>query len=134
MTLRAVADTHAVIWYLYDDPHLSPAARKLIEDAVVAGDQVGVSAITLAEILYLGEKGRIQPEALGRVLGALDESQAVLRGLPVDQAVVAVMSTVDRNEIPDLPDRIIAATARLHDVPLISRDRAIRLTTVETVW
>jgi PIN domain nuclease of toxin-antitoxin system len=27
VTLRAIADTHSVIWYLYDDPRLSPAAR-----------------------------------------------------------------------------------------------------------
>ena len=51
--LRAVADTHAVIWYLYDDPRLSPSARALIEEAAAAGDQVGVSAITLAEMVCL---------------------------------------------------------------------------------
>jgi PIN domain nuclease of toxin-antitoxin system len=76
--LRAVADTHAVIWYLYDDPRLSESARTLITQAASAGDEIGFSAITLAEIVYLSEKGRIHPEALGRVLTALDEPGAVL--------------------------------------------------------
>lgn len=35
--LQAVADTHAVIWYLYDDRRLSAAARATFEEAVRAG-------------------------------------------------------------------------------------------------
>ena len=130
---QAVADTHCVIWYLYDDPRLSLRARALIAEAASAGDQIGFSSITLAEVVYLGEKGRIHPEALGRVLATLDEPRAVLRDLPLDRAVVAVMPSVDRSDVPDLPDRIIAATARLYEVPVISRDRQIRLSTVETI-
>jgi PIN domain nuclease of toxin-antitoxin system len=132
--LRAVADTHTVIWYLYDDPRLSERARTLIEEAAGTGGQIGVAAITLAEIVYLSEKGRIHREALARVLAALDDPRAVLRDLPLDRAVVAVMQSIDRSEVPDLPDRIIAATARLYQVSLISRDRQIGLSTVETVW
>lgn len=132
--LRAVADTHTVIWYLYDDPRLSQRARTLIEQAASASDQIGFSTITLAEVLYLSEKGRIHREVLGRVLAELDEPRAVLQDLPLDRAVVAVMPSVDRSEVSDLPDRIIAATARNYGVPLISRDRRIRLSTVETIW
>jgi len=44
------------------------------------------------------------------------------------------MPTIDRRQVPDLPDRIIAATASLHGVPLISRDRAIRLSGLPTIW
>lgn len=132
--LRAVADTHTVIWYLYDDPRLSHRARSAIEEVAGAGDHIGVSAITLAEILYLSEKGRVHPEALGRVLSALDEPGVVPQDLPLDRAVVAVMPSVDRSQVPDLPDRIIAATARLYEVPLISRDRQVRLSGVETIW
>jgi predicted nucleic acid-binding protein len=43
------------------------------------------------------------------------------------------MPSIDRSEVPDLPDRVIAATARLYEVPVISRDRQIRLPTVETI-
>lgn len=132
--LRAVADTHTIIWYLYDDPRLSQRARALIEEATSAGDQIGFSTITLAEIVYLSEKGRIHAEALGRVLAALDEPGAVLRDLPLDRAVVGAMPSVNRSEIPDLPDRIIAATARLYDIPVVSRDGRIRLSVVDTIW
>jgi PIN domain nuclease of toxin-antitoxin system len=132
--LRAVADTHAVIWYLYDDPRLSATARTVIEEAVAAGDQIGFSTITLAEIIYLGEKGRLHPDVFGRLIGALDQPSAVLRELPFDRAVAAAMPTIARDRVPDLPDRIIAATAQLHDVPLISRDRQITLAGLSTIW
>ena len=33
-----------------------------------------------------------------------------------------------------MPDRIIAATAQYLGLPLISRDRKIRLSAVETIW
>jgi PIN domain nuclease of toxin-antitoxin system len=134
LTLRAVADTHAVIWYVYDDPRLSPRARALIEEAAAAGDEVGFSAITLVEILYLTERGRIQPRALEAVSTAIDAPDAVLRELPLDRAIVALMPDVRREDVPELPDRIIAATARRHEVPLISRDREIRATSLVTVW
>jgi PIN domain nuclease of toxin-antitoxin system len=134
LTLWAVADTHTIVWYLYDDSRLSERARTVMESAELSGHQIGVSAITLAEIVYLAEKGRIQSEALGRALAALDKPETMMRELAFDRKVVAVMSTVDRNEVPYLPDRIIAATARLYEVPVISRDRQIRASTVETIW
>jgi PIN domain nuclease of toxin-antitoxin system len=40
VTLRAVADTHSVIWYLHADRRLSRAARAAFEEAAAAGDQV----------------------------------------------------------------------------------------------
>lgn len=52
----------------------------------------------------------------------------------IDREVFMVMATISRNEIPDLPGRIIAATAQLRQVPIISWDRQIRLCAAETVW
>lgn len=132
--LRAVADTHTVIWYLYDDPRLSEAARTSIEEAVASGHTIGFSTLTLAEILYLGEKGRIHDEAFRRLLAAIDRPGVVLRPLPFDRSVADAMQRVDRDRVPDLPDRIIAATALLYDVPLIGRDRRIRVSGITTIW
>ncbi len=44
------------------------------------------------------------------------------------------MTRVMRAEVPDLPDRIIAATALHLEVPVISRDRKIQASSLETVW
>ena len=37
-------------------------------------------------------------------------------------------------KIPNLPDRIIAATALYAKVPVISRDRKIKLSSIQTIW
>jgi PIN domain nuclease of toxin-antitoxin system len=67
----AIADTRTVIWYLFSDPGLGRAASDFIDDALATnGDQIGVSAITFAEMVYLIEKGRISRNAmndLGRI-------------------------------------------------------------------
>ncbi len=62
--LHAIADTHAVIWYIFADNRLSITARTTIEEAAARGDQIAFSSITLAEIVYLIEKGRINTGTL----------------------------------------------------------------------
>jgi PIN domain nuclease of toxin-antitoxin system len=54
----AIADTHAAIWYLFSDPRLGTAASAFIDQTIAAGDHIGISAITIAEMVYLSEKGR----------------------------------------------------------------------------
>lgn len=132
--LRAVADTHAVIWYIFADNRLSTTARTTIENIAANGDQVAFSSITLAEIVYLSERGRIDSATLNRLLNAVGSEDAVLVEVPFDRDVAQAMLLVDRAEIPDLPDRIIAATAVHFGVPLISRDRRIQLSDVDTIW
>jgi PIN domain nuclease of toxin-antitoxin system len=132
--LRAVADTHAVIWYIFADNRLSTTAQTTIENIATNGDKVAFSSITLAEIVYLSERGRIHSATLNRLLNAVDSEDAVLVEVPFDRDVAQAMRLVDRAEIPDLPDRIIAATAVHLGVPLISRDRKIQLSDVDTIW
>jgi PIN domain nuclease of toxin-antitoxin system len=132
--LRAVADTHTVIWYLYNDARLSSTARTWIEDAAAADEQIAVSTITLAEMIYLIEKRRIDAAALARLMTDLEAADAVLVEIPFDRRVAQAMARVVRTEVPDLPDRIIAATALHLGVPVISRDRKIQASSLETVW
>jgi PIN domain nuclease of toxin-antitoxin system len=69
--IAGVADTHAGLWYLFGDPHLSPAAKLAIETAARSRQKIAVSAITLAEIVYLVEKGRIRASAYDDLQDAL---------------------------------------------------------------
>jgi PIN domain nuclease of toxin-antitoxin system len=133
--LRAVADTHAIIWYIFNDSRLSDTARNTIETIANEGNLVGFSALTLAEMVYLSEKGRIAVTTFDRLLGEVDKKDSVLTEiLFFDRHIARAMKNVERTQIPDLPDRIIAATALYHDVPLISRDRKILLSSISTIW
>jgi PIN domain nuclease of toxin-antitoxin system len=131
--LVAATDTHALLWYLYDDQRLSGRARSFLDDATEGADTVAVSSITPAEIVYLVEKRRVPPQSLERVLVVLRQGAPFVE-IPVDRNVVRSMVRISRRDVPDLPDRIIAATALRLGVPLISRDGRIRLSSVPTIW
>jgi PIN domain nuclease of toxin-antitoxin system len=132
--LVAVADTHAVIWYLFADPRLGKAASAFIDKTIGNGNYIGVSAMSLAEMVYLIEKGRIPGGALQDVYTAIADPKAVLQHVPLDHKIAMTMMQVSRQDIPDLPDRVIAATAQRYGVPLLSRDRRIRSSTIKTIW
>ena len=132
--IRAVADSHAMLWYIFTDPRLSHTARRTIENAMASGDQIAISSITLAEIIYLSEKGRVHSDTFTRLLLALENPDPLFVEVPFDRHIAEAMRKVERNEIPDLPDRIIAATGLHLGVPVITADRKIRLSGVSTIW
>ena len=47
----AIADTHAVVWYLFNNPKLSVRARQNIDGALQVRNHIGVSSISVAEIV-----------------------------------------------------------------------------------
>ncbi|MEZ4864602.1 MAG: type II toxin-antitoxin system VapC family toxin [Caldilineaceae bacterium] len=134
MTIVAVADTHALIWYLYGDSRLSPRARQVFEDAANQGELITISSITLAGIVYLSEKGRIALTALQLILAELNSAVAMLTETPVDRSIISAMSSINRNNVPELPDRIIAGTAIHLQVPSISRDSKLQASPITTIW
>jgi PIN domain nuclease of toxin-antitoxin system len=127
----AIADTHTAIWYLFSDSRLGRAASAFIDDTIAAGDHIGVSAISIAEMVYLIEKGRIPANALNDLHTATADPKAVLRHVPLDENIAMKMSEVPRQDLPDLPDRAIAATALFYGVPVLSR---IRASAIQTIW
>lgn len=132
--ILAIADTHAVIWYLFSDSRLGNAASAFIDAAVAKGDHIGVSAISIAEMVYLIEKGRIPANALKELHTATADPGAVLQHLPLDENIAMQMTEIPRQDLPDLPDRVIAATARFYNVPVLSRDHRIRSSTIQSIW
>lgn len=132
--VAGVADTHAAVWHLFNDARLSIPASRFIDDAAAAGSRIVVSAISLAEVVYLIEKGRLPESAYAELTAALANPDYVLKEAPFTADIVEAMRQVARAEVPDMPDRIVAATAVYLNVPVISRDGRIRSSNVQTVW
>jgi PIN domain nuclease of toxin-antitoxin system len=130
----AIADTHATIWYLFSDPRLGTAASTFIDKTIAGGDHIGISAITIAEMVYLIEKGRIPAGALNELRAATVDPATVLRHVPFDENIATKMTEVPRQDVPDLPDRVIGATALHYGVPVLSRDSRIRASSIQTIW
>jgi PIN domain nuclease of toxin-antitoxin system len=132
--LRAIADTHSLVWFLAADSRLSESARAVFDQAALAGELIGVSAISLVEVLYLEEKGRLPEGSLRRILDSMAQPESPLVEIPLDRNVALAMAGVSRAEVPEMPDRIIAGTALAANVPVISRDGKITLSAVPTIW
>jgi PIN domain nuclease of toxin-antitoxin system len=132
--LIAIADTHAIVWYALQDPHLSAIARQTMQDAFTRRDEIGVASISLVEIIYLMEKGRVVPHTLQTIQRLLHDSTYGLRLIELDESIAEALATIPRVQVPDMPDRIIAATAVQRGVPCISRDGKIQVSQVPTVW
>jgi PIN domain nuclease of toxin-antitoxin system len=132
--MTAVLDTHTVLWYLENSRELSAFARSTIESAIRDGHSVRVSAISVIEAIYLVERKRIPAEALRGLRDALTNQASGLSIASVDALVADALERIPRNAVPDMPDRIIAATALHLGLPLITRDRRIQLTGIQTIW
>ena len=119
---------------MFDDKRLSRAAGDFIERAAASGQQIAFSSITLAEIVYLIEKWKLPAETYPDLLGALRDPEHVFQEAHFTSGIVDTMRQVPRDEVPDMPDRMIAATALFLSVPVLSRDGRIRSSSVTTIW
>jgi PIN domain nuclease of toxin-antitoxin system len=132
--IAAVADTHTALWHLFDDTRLSTVAGAFINEAATARRKIAISSISLAEVVYLIEKNRLPASAYDELTQVLADPEHVFVEAVFTAAIVQAMRQVSRAEVPDMPDRIVAATAVYFDVPVISRDRRIRAASLQTVW
>lgn len=130
----AAADTHSLVWYLAQDSRLSPDAKSFMDNAAQEGERIGFSSISLVEMVYLIERSRIPAESLSRLAAAITSPRSVLTEIPLDIEIVRVLTRIDSTQIPEMPDRIIAATAAYLRVPLISRDTRIQSSGLQTIW
>jgi PIN domain nuclease of toxin-antitoxin system len=129
-----VTDTHALIWYLEDSSRLSPAANQAFEECERGTIVIYIPTICLVEIVYLQEKGRISADMKSQLDAALiaGNSGMILANLTYE--IVTALATIPRDSVPDMPDRIIAATAKYLGLPLISRDSRMPLSGVAIIW
>ncbi|HNS52783.1 MAG TPA: type II toxin-antitoxin system VapC family toxin [Anaerolineae bacterium] len=130
----AVVDTHALVWYLEDSPRLGPAARQVFDACDHGEIAIYVPTICLVEVIYLQEKGRIPAELKAELVAQLQSGASGLIMVGLTPEVAEAVADVPREAVPDMPDRIIAATARHLGLPLVSRDRMIHLSGIETIW
>lgn len=128
--MRALLDTHAVLWAAEGDGRLGPSAAELLR-TFKTGEAV-ISDITLLEIAMLAKKGRIRLSVSVREY--LHEIQRNYPPLVITSEIAAAAMDL---ELPhgDPFDRIIVASARRHELPLLTRDRNISASgLVRVVW
>jgi PIN domain nuclease of toxin-antitoxin system len=131
--LTLLLDTHFWIWWLTPRSPLKPAEQNALDAAAKLGG-VYLAAISLWEAQLLHSKQRLQlPLPLSDWLTRATESR-VLTVLPLDRDVVIAVDGLPSRFHGDPADRLIVATARVHGMPLATRDRAIRRSRTTKLW
>jgi PIN domain nuclease of toxin-antitoxin system len=123
---RLLVDTHALLWWLSDDPALSPAARDALADP--AGEPL-VSAASLWEIAIKRSLGRLTaPDDLpDRIAG---EGFAWLPITPAHAWQVRDLASHHRDPF----DRVLAAQALVERLPILTTDARFSEYGVEVRW
>jgi len=132
--MSAVLDTHAAIWYLLDAKSLSDKVYSMIDAAASSGVPAYISAVSLVEVVYLVERERIRADAFDRFTHELGKENPAFRVVPLDRNIASVLRTISRDAVPDMPDRIIAATALHLSLPLVTRDLRLQAAGLKTIW
>ncbi len=124
MKPRWLMDTHIWIWYAMQNPKLGVAGRELIERSVHEGG-LAVSIMTLWEISLLESKKRIH---LGTSAAEWLDNALILpnlKVLPLELPAILDAHRLPGNFHPDPAGRLIVATARHHNLTLVTDDRKI---------
>ena len=135
--MKYALDTQAWLWSVLDHPRLSRRARAAL-GALPAQERVGIAAISLKEAAWHLAHGRVVVDpGFGpwplwlRTAASLPH----LDVLPLTVEVAIESEQLGDSFPPDPADRLIAATARVHDLTLITSDRSIRKSgVVRTLW
>lgn len=124
-----VLDTHAVVWWAGDPGRLSAEAAAALDKA----ERIGLPAIVFWEAALLVRKGRLDLGMSAREWAERIQLIPRVDALPLTPEIAVVADSLRMH--PDPADRCIVATAILHRVPLVTKDRSLRrLKIVKTIW
>ena len=101
--MPAVLDTHAAIWYLLDSKNLSQTAFTLIDAAAGSGAPTYISAVSLVEVVYLVERGRIAADAYDRFVSELGRDTPAFTVVALDSHIASALRASLATLFPTCP-------------------------------
>jgi PIN domain nuclease of toxin-antitoxin system len=128
--VRLLLDTHALLWWLFDDPKLSSAARSAIANPQ---NKIVVSAASAWEITTKHRLGRL-PEAgdvPDRLPHYLNRARFAVLNISLEHAMAAGALPGPHK---DPFDRMLTAQARIEDLTMATTDRVFRDYGVAVIW
>ena len=128
--MKLLLDTHALLWWLDGNQHLSPTARSLI------GDQSTVVLVSAASAWEISTKVRI-----GKLPGAVEVAERFMEvigqqdfeGLSIS-VEHARLSGLLPGEHRDPFDRMLIAQAQIEGIPLVSNEQLFDHFGIRRIW
>jgi PIN domain nuclease of toxin-antitoxin system len=116
--LKILLDTHIWLWSLQDPSRLGPQARQELQDS---SNEIWLSPISTWEALTLHHKGRITIH--GDLQAWLAMATAGKQEAPLTHEIALIARQMPLH--PDPAGRILAATAQVHGLTLLTADNQL---------
>ena len=128
--MRVLLDTHALLWWLSDDPALTRPARKIIADT---RNTIIVSAASAWEIGTKVRLGKLPTanDLAADFSGHLDRDGFQLLAISAEHGIRAGLLPGPHK---DPFDRMLIAQAQAENVPIISVERLFEQYGVRRIW
>ena len=128
--MNFLLDTHVFLWWITDDPRLSPRAHRLIADG---RNRIFLSAASGWEIAIKARLGRLElPD---------DPERFILNQLAVNAIDVLPVQMSHALHVYKLPDhhrdpfdRLLIAQAQLEKLRILTADAQFSKYAVEVIW
>jgi PIN domain nuclease of toxin-antitoxin system len=118
-----LVDTHVVVWLTIEPRKLPKTTGRIVAESRAGNTLVAIADATLWELAMLTTSGRIKPAIpLGQYLRRVEQMFQVL---PINGAIAERSMQFSTGYPKDPTDRLIGATASVHGIPLVTRDKGI---------
>ena len=128
--MRILIDTHALLWWLSDDPSLSRAARKAMAET---SNVLLVSAASAWEIATKVRLGRLPgaAELVADFQGFMRREGFTTFDISADHAVRAGLLP---GPLKDPFDRMLISQAQAENLPIVTNERSFEAYGVRRLW
>ena len=123
--MEVAVDSHALLWYLSKNPKLTAKAVGVLDKST----RIIVSTIVLLELLYILQKFG-QERKFKNLLSSFGSGKYLV--YPVDLALVRDCAKLPKSL--EMHDRLVVATAKIFNVPLITKDKQIAEVYKRVIW
>ena len=128
--MRALIDTHVLLWWVLDLPRLSTEGRLIVEDGA---NELLFSTASAYELTIKAQSGRLTlPEPPERYIPSR------LAATGVSPLPIELSHATRAGSLPPIHrdpfDRMLVAQAQIEGLPILTADPAISRYDVETIW
>jgi PIN domain nuclease of toxin-antitoxin system len=124
--VRALLDTHALLWSLEGSDRLSPSARAVIEDEA---NEILVSVVSAWEMSVKRSLGKLTaPDDLEKAIADAGFMQRLVRFADCNR--LSALPSIHRDPF----DRMLISQALEDGIPLVTKDDVISRYAIQTIW